>query len=134
MVIAVDFDGTIADHVFPEVGKPVPGAFEWMKRLQEAGAKLILWTMRNDDRADGAKPLSDAVEFCRKNGIEFYCVNCNPEQHIWTRSPKCEAHLYIDDAAFGCPVIENPRKGGRPMVNWEIVGPAVLAWLEGKEA
>ena len=26
MYIAIDFDGTIVDHRFPEVGEPVPGA------------------------------------------------------------------------------------------------------------
>ena len=46
--IAVDFDGTIVDHVFPEIGAAVPGAFKWLKRFKEAGATLILWTMRSD--------------------------------------------------------------------------------------
>ena len=53
MFIAIDFDGTIVDHRFPEIGKPVPGAFEWMKKFKEAGAKLILWTMRSDGQANG---------------------------------------------------------------------------------
>ncbi len=48
MKVAIDFDGTIVEHKFPEVGKPVPGAIEWMKKWQDAGAQLILWTMRSD--------------------------------------------------------------------------------------
>jgi len=48
MYICIDFDGTIVDHRFPEIGPPVPGAVEWMLRFQEAGAKLILFTMRSD--------------------------------------------------------------------------------------
>lgn len=128
MLIAVDFDGTIADHRYPDIGAEVPGAFKWLRALAEAGAKLILWTMRCDSDRSGPT-LTQAVEFCRKNGVEFYCVNCNPDQKTWTDSPKCYAQLYIDDAAFGCPLRENPRAGGRPFVDWDIVGPAVLATL-----
>lgn len=125
MNVAVDFDGTIADHVFPDIGKPVPGAFKWLKRLQKAGARLILWTMRSDGQKHG-DVLTAAVEFCREHGIEFFGVNGNPEQATWTTSPKAYAQVYIDDAAFGCPLRENPRAGGRPYVDWEQVGPAVL--------
>ncbi len=135
MIVAVDFDGTIAEHEFPDIGEPVPGAFEWMKKWQAAGAKLVLWTMRSDGRtADGSKEngpvLTDAVEFCRRNGVEFWAVNGNPEQKSWTQSPKVYAHLYVDDAAVGCPLRESRKMGNRPMVDWSAVGPAVMAKIE----
>lgn len=134
MIIAIDFDGTIAEHEFPEIGAAVPGAFEWMKRWQEAGAKLILWTMRSDGRsADGKREngpvLTEAVEFCRANGVEFYGVNCNPGQASWTQSPKVYAHVYVDDAGINCPLRESRKSGGRPMVDWAAVGPAVLEFI-----
>lgn len=129
MYIAIDFDGTIVDHQFPEIGEPVAGAFEYMRLFQEAGAALILWTMRSD--TDNAGPvLSDAVNFCLSHGIEFAHVNENPQE--WTSSPKAYAHVYIDDAAYGCPLRENPRSGGRQVVDWEIVGPAVLEMIHAK--
>lgn len=31
MYICVDFDGTLVDHRYPEIGKPVPGAIGWLK-------------------------------------------------------------------------------------------------------
>jgi hypothetical protein len=128
-IIAVDFDGTIVDHCFPEIGEPVPKAFSWMKRWQELGANLILWTMRSDDRLGDGKEngpvLTEAVEFCRQNGVEFWAVNDNPQQASWTRSRKVYAHYYVDDAAFGCPLCENSRPGGRPYVDWDIVGPRI---------
>jgi len=130
--IAIDFDGTIVTHEFPNVGDVNPGAFSWMKKFQEAGARLILWTMRSDGQESGPV-LSDAVEHCRKNGVEFFGVNSNPEQSEWTTSPKAYAQLYIDDAAFGCPLRENPKAGGRPMVDWSIVGPAVMRMLDPAE-
>ncbi len=137
MIIGIDFDGTIAEHEFPDIGAPVPGAFEWMKRWQEAGAKLILWTMRSDGRTGTGKEngpvLTDAVEFCRANGVEFWGVNENPTQKAWTCSPKQYAHVYVDDAAFGCPLRPSAKSGSRPMVDWSVVGPAVLALIEEKK-
>ena len=124
MYICVDFDGTIVDHRFPEVGPPVPGAVDWMLKWQAAGAKLILFTMRSDGSRIG-DALSQAVEYLKQNGIELYGVNKNPTQVHWTSSPKAYGQLYIDDAAFGCPVIQ-PEGFQRPCVNWEIVGPGVL--------
>jgi len=109
-IYAVDFDGTIMEHVFPDIGDPVPHAFETMKMLQEQGNLLILYTMRSGVYLD------DAIKFCKERGIEFWAVNKNPEQYIWTSSPKVYAHFYIDDAMLGAPLIEVPGK--RPYLNW----------------
>lgn len=134
MIIAVDFDGTIVDHVFPEIGDPVPGAVQWLKEFQAKGAKLILWTMRSDGREGGGNYLRDAVEYCRKNEIEFWGINENPQQKSWTGSPKAYANVYIDDAAFGCPLKHNPRMGGRPYVDWEALGPTIMQILSEKKS
>jgi hypothetical protein len=132
MIVAIDFDGTIVEHEFPECGPPVPGAFEWMKKFQDAGARLILWTMRSDGQKHG-DVLSEACVLCLNNGIQFFGVNKNPEQGAWTESPKAYAHVYIDDAAFGCPLRENPRCGGRPFVDWDVVGPKVMEMIESDD-
>jgi hypothetical protein len=130
-VIAIDFDGTIAKHRYPNIGEPVPGAFEWMKKFQEAGAKLVLYTMRSDDSPDPALrgTLTDAVEFCRGYGIEFWGVNTNPEQREWTYSPKTWAHVYIDDHGVFCPLIYPSYADERPYVNWQLVGPEVMKYI-----
>ncbi len=138
MRIAIDFDGTIAEHHFPNIGKPVPGAFFWMKKLQEAGADLILWTLRSDEhsreREDYGPVLTQAVEFCRANGIEFAGINKGPEPGGWrTSSPKVAAEVYVDDAAFGCPLVESKEMGCRPMVDWNVVGPQIFMRLTGKK-
>lgn len=127
-VIAIDFDGTLAEHRYPDIGAEVPGAFAWLRQYQAAGVKLILWTMRSDGPRQGPT-LTDAVKWCRKRGVEFWGVNSNPEQHGWTTSPKAYAPLYIDDAAFGCPLRGSARAGGRDMVDWDVVGPAVAEML-----
>ena len=123
MFICVDFDGTIVDHRYPEIGQPVPDAIKWLKRFNRHGAKLILYTMRSDDGVSGSA-LSDAVAYLKSEGVELYGVNENPGQEDWTSSPKVYADVYIDDAAFGCPLIM-PKGFARPCVNWKEVGPAV---------
>ncbi len=123
MIICVDFDGTIVDHRYPELGQPVPEALTWLKRLQSCGARLILYTMRSEEGVAG-NTLAPAVRYLQEQGIEFYGVNNHPGQQSWTSSPKVYADLYIDDAAFGCPLIR-PAGFARPCVDWKKVGPAV---------
>ena len=118
--VAVDFDGTIVDHRYPDIGMEVPGAMMWLREFQKHGASLILYTMRQDQHCD------EAVEWCRERGVEFWAVNDNPTQKAWTDSRKIYAHVYIDDAAAGCPLRPSPRMGGRPMVDWYKTGPLVL--------
>lgn len=95
--IAVDFDGTIVDHQFPEIGKEKLFAFQTLRELEKLGARLILWTFRT------GKELDEAVEYCRKNGIEFYAVNKNYPEEIFdeTVSRKIDADIYIDDKNIG---------------------------------
>ena len=114
MYIAIDFDGTCVTHDYPRIGKEI-GATEVLKRLVEAGHKLILNTMRSD------KELQDAINWFKKNGIELYGVNENPTQKRWTNSPKVYAHMYIDDAAFGCPLLNVPDFSDRPFVDWDSI-------------
>ena len=72
MIIAVDFDGTIVEHAYPAIGKPIPFAIDVLKRLQsECHHQLILWTVREGELLD------DAVNYCRERGLEFYAVNRN---------------------------------------------------------
>ena len=73
-ILAVDFDGTLSFGEFPSCGKPNIKLIEWMKECKKNGCKLILWTMRE------GKPLEDAVEWCRKYGLEFDAVNDNLEE------------------------------------------------------
>jgi len=98
MKIAVDFDGTIVEHKYPEIGKTMLFAFETLKELQKRQHELILWTYR------AGKELDEAVAFCEKNGIVFYAVNKNfPEEEFEedTISRKINADVFIDDRNVG---------------------------------
>lgn len=109
VIIAVDFDGTIVCHKFPNIGKAVPLAIETMKEWQKIGINIILWTVRS------GKYLDDAVAWCKEHGIEFYGINENPYQKSWSTSPKAFAQFYVDDMAVGCPLMEFE---GCKVVDW----------------
>lgn len=99
MIIAVDFDGTIVEHRYPEIGKERPFATATLKKLIEDGHKLILWSVREGQLLD------EAVEWCRQRGIVFYAVNQDydedkPESNR-NFSRKLKAHLFIDDRNVG---------------------------------
>lgn len=128
MEIAVDFDGTCVTHEFPKVGQNV-GAEHVLRKLVSAGHNLILYMMRSDrpdntptDREDiedvTGMFLRDAIAWFEKHEIPLYGIQQNPKQG-WTTSPKCYAHMYIDDAALGCPLVYH--KHARPYVDWKEV-------------
>lgn len=97
-IIAVDFDGTIVEDRYPEIGKPKLFAFETLKKLQSDGHRITLWTYRS------GKALQDAVEFCEKHGIEFYGINNSfiGEEFDETKaSRKINADIFIDDRNLG---------------------------------
>ena len=97
LIIAIDFDGTIVEDAYPRIGKTRIFAFQTLKRLQQDGHRLILWTYRSGVR------LEEAVAFCKKNGIEFYAVNKSfPEEKFdYSKSRKIHADLFIDDRNIG---------------------------------
>jgi hypothetical protein len=124
MIICVDFDGTLCEHKYPDIGEALPDAFYWLGQWRSAGARLILYTMRSDGPGE-RRSLSEAKDWCfLRHGFMFDNYNVNPQQAVWTSSPKVYAHLYVDDAAFGCPLIRTPGK--RPVVDWSVVGPGVM--------
>lgn len=97
MKIAVDFDGTIVEHKYPEIGKEKPFAIQCLRQLQQEGNLIILWTSREGDLLD------KAIAFCHERGLDFYAVNCNqPEDALFKRATsKVIADVYIDDHNLG---------------------------------
>ncbi|MBO5679502.1 MAG: hypothetical protein J6S11_06055 [Bacteroidaceae bacterium] len=98
MTIAVDFDGTIVEHRYPEIGREIPFAIETLKMLTREGHRLILWSVRE------GKLLDEAVEWCRERGLEFYAVNKDyPEEKTndTNYSRKLKVGMFIDDRNVG---------------------------------
>lgn len=99
MTIAIDFDGTIVEHRYPEIGEEIPFAVDTLKMLIADRHRLILWSVRE------GKLLDDAIEWCRKRGIEFYAVNRDyPEEEVEKNnhfSRKLKVDMWIDDRNVG---------------------------------
>lgn len=125
MIIAVDFDGTIVQHRYPEIGRPVPGAIKWLRQFHRAGARLVLWTCRCNPTNDNE--FSRACEWITSRNLGFVGFN----DHSWRHSlsSKINATVYIDDHGFGVPLIW-PSNHHRPYVDWSIVGPQVLEKIQ----
>lgn len=98
MTIAIDFDGTIVEHRYPQIGNEIPFATDTLKMLINDRHRLILWSVRE------GKLLEEAVEWCRQRGVEFYAVNKDyPEEETAHRnfSRKIKADIFIDDRNLG---------------------------------
>ncbi len=94
--IAVDFDGTIVEDEYPRIGRERTFAFDTLKALQAKGFMLILWTCREGNE------LKAAVDFCKRNGVEFYAVNANYDgEDLSGGARKIDADIYIDDRNLG---------------------------------
>lgn len=101
-IACVDFDGTIVEHEFPEIGPALPGALETLRELQERGWKLILYTCREDGKR--RKYLTEAVEFLHAHGITLRSVNENLLEDDFREEDlrrKPFANVYIDDRNVG---------------------------------
>lgn len=98
LIIAVDFDGTLHDGEYPEIGNPVIGAVEAMQSLRENGHYLILWTCRN------GKLLEDAQNWLLQHNITIDNINeQNPENaaQYGDDTRKVYADVYVDDRQVG---------------------------------
>lgn len=93
-IIAVDFDGTLCENKWPEIGMPNEELIEYLKKRQTNGEKLILWTNRVGNRLD------EAVKWSAEKGLVFDAVNENlPEivEAFGVDPRKIFANEYIDD-------------------------------------
>lgn len=92
MIIAVDFDGTIVENAFPNIG--------YLK--EDKSGRCVIEKLIE---------LKEAVSYCKKLGLEFDAVNDDlerikemfPDGMKWwmenLRARKVFAHVYLDDSS-----------------------------------
>ena len=93
-IVAVDFDGTLCEDKWPEIGDARESLIWHLRCRQARGDKIVLWTCRTGDR------LREAVEWCSLYGLIFDAINENlPEviEYCGGDSRKIYADEYIDD-------------------------------------
>ena len=119
LTFGIDFDGTIVEHVFPEIGKEYPLAIDALKFIKQRGHDIILFTCREDCER---KYLKEAIEWLRVRGVVPDSVNENTpyyqSQGYTSRKPFWD--FLIDDSA-----------GFRPE-NWNWVRGLVIS-MEGND-
>lgn len=95
-IIAVDFDGTLCENKYPEIGEPRKDVIERLIKEQRAGARVILWTCRSGEE------LLLAIYWALDKGIAFDAVNANLNEtikHFGNDTRKIYADEYWDDKA-----------------------------------
>lgn len=93
-VIAVDFDGTLCEAKWPEIGEANWKLIHLLKRRQAQGDKLILWTCREGEA------LEEALLWCLNRGLRFDAVNDNLAENKARYGNNCRkvnADYYLDD-------------------------------------
>ena len=83
MKIAIDFDGTIVQHRYPEIGKEIPFATLTLKKLIDDGHILVLNSVREGEYLAANKNYPEET----------------PESPDYSR--KIKADFYIDDRNIG---------------------------------
>lgn len=112
--IGLDFDGTCVEHKYPGIGKTAPSAVSALRYFNSTGRRLYLFTVR------GSYHIQGAIDWFNNNGIGLAGVQEIPEQKSWTDSPKICVDLFIDDRAFGAPLIL-PPDFSTPVINWNFI-------------
>lgn len=104
-IVAVDFDGTLCESKYPEIGKANQALIDHLIFRKKCDEKLILWTCRN------GKELDDAVKWCKERGLIFDAINENlPEivEQMGGDTRKIFADEYIDDKNMAIKLLEIP--------------------------
>jgi hypothetical protein len=100
---AVDFDGTLCVDAYPNIGEANGVLIEFLRLRKMRGDQLILWTCRSGVQ------LSEAVAWCREQGLAFDAVNENLPERIKQWENDCRkvyADFYVDDKSLWCDFME----------------------------
>ena len=94
LVFATDFDGTICENKYPDIGAPKCDVINFCKARKAEGHRLILWTCREGELLD------KAAMWCLRHGLLFDAYNANLPERIeqyGTDPRKIGADFYVDD-------------------------------------
>lgn len=116
-IFAIDFDGTLCEHNFPNIGQPnlclINNLIDYKHKYPKT--KYILWTCRRGIY------LEEAKIFCEEHGLKIDYYNENiPEiiKEMGGDSRKIFADLYIDDKGYFCNRLRCIRVSTDCQHNW----------------
>ncbi len=99
MILAVDFDGTVVEHRFPEIGQEIPGAIRTIQDLHEAGHKILIWTCRTLARP--APGIEEMIAWLKRTDGPYDAMNYNMFGASFYSMPIVYGDVYLDDKNFG---------------------------------
>ena len=119
----LDFDGTVVEHAYPEIGAPNPGSIDVIRKLQEAGHTIILNTYRADIDLSSLEAAIAYLERVEHSLLPMHSVE--PLKIIppaWNWEVFMEnGIIYIDDICSGTPLIPNRLLPNGQMVDWKVL-------------
>ena len=122
LTVYLDFDGTMVEHAYPNLGHPVPYAIQGLKELQLAGHQIILNTYRADISQEA---LEEAQHYLMSKPYLLPIFDHCPqkkEPRPWDLELAiARGELYIDDIAASIPLVPNEQLPNGMMVDWKNV-------------
>ena len=110
-VLAVDYDGTIVEGSYPEVGAFKQDVIAKVKEfMANVHCEVVLWTCRE------GSALEEATKRCEEAGLKFDAINANaPTANAWIANEvkttgdsfagrKIYADFYADDKAMNLDI------------------------------
>jgi len=117
MIIYLDYDGTMVEHMWPAEGPPVPHSVDICLQLQKRGYKIILNTKRVElDRASFQR----SVDYLLKAGLNIHTVRYTKLEPGFWNPYEGMSTLFLDDTASGIPLMKS-TVATPPMVDWKKV-------------
>ena len=124
MIIFLDFDGTIVEHAYPNIGECVEGCYKVISKLQKAGHKIILNSYRIQSKSGKLKLALDHINACGEGIIEpiseFSKSKINPFYWNWDIFMTF-SFIFLDDECLGVPLQKGHLNPDRYVVDWEEV-------------
>ena len=119
--VYLDFDGTVVEHAYPQIGAMNPGSIDVVKKLQLAGHEVILNTYRADLN-DGT--LEETIDFLHSPEHDLLPLHAVTELKIhppiWNWDAfESSGIIFIDDTCEGTPLVRNIALEYGFMVDWK---------------
>ncbi len=121
IICFIDFDGTIQDNGYPEVGSLNENCSEILWKLHDLGFTLILNTYRAN-LENGS--MENAIEFINQHNlpiIEYNKTKIKPKRF----NPN-EKEIFIDDESLDIPLMKSNKIYNKNVVCWLKVEEAII--------
>ena len=95
--IALDFDGTLCDSHYPNLGDEIKPICDFIRSIQDFDVVIVLNTCRT------GKALADALKWCDEHNIKYTYFNGNDPHRIITwgaDSRKISCDMLIDNTCY----------------------------------